>query len=273
MGIDFLDEGGAPAWDALGADDVVLLPAFGVPVDTMSRLRTAGCIVVDTTCGSVLNVWKNVERYAKDGFTSLIHGTWNHEETRATSSRALLHPGGRYIVVRDMDEAGAVAAHIESGGDREAFRRRFAHAASEGFDPETDLERLGCANQTTMLATESLAIAERVRQALIKRHGAAEAALRFRAFDTICSATQERQDALYALLDAQKLDVLLVIGGYNSSNTTHLLEIGLARGVPTFHILEAACLEGPDACATSRSTPNGRAWPRTGWPTARLRSA
>jgi 4-hydroxy-3-methylbut-2-enyl diphosphate reductase len=222
-----------------------LLPAFGVPIDTMGRLRAAGCIVVDTTCGSVLNVWKNVERYAKDGFTSLIHGTWNHEETRATSSRALLHPGGRFIVVRDMDEAGAVAAHIESGGDREAFWRRFAHAASKAFDPHRDLERLGCANQTTMLATESLAIAERVRQALVKRHGAAEAALRFRAFDTICSATQERQDALYALLDAQKLDVLLVIGGYNSSNTTHLLEIGLARGIPTFHILEADCLEGP----------------------------
>jgi 4-hydroxy-3-methylbut-2-enyl diphosphate reductase len=243
MGIRFLD-GEDGAIDALGADDVVILPAFGVPVTTMTRLREAGSIVVDTTCGSVLNVWKNVERYAKDGFTSLIHGTWNHEETRATASRTQLHPGGHYIVVRDMGEAEIVAAHIERFGDAAALRARFASATSDGFDPDRHLERLGCANQTTMLSRESLAIAERVRQALIRRHGEDGAAERFRAFDTICSATQERQDALEALLAAHGLDVLLVIGGYNSSNTSHLLEIGLAHGVPTFHIQDASRIDG-----------------------------
>jgi 4-hydroxy-3-methylbut-2-enyl diphosphate reductase len=242
MGIRFLDQAGESAFEALGSDDVVLLPAFGVTVPTMERLRSAGCVVVDTTCGSVLNVWKNVERYAKDGFTSLIHGTWNHEETRATSSRALLHPGGQYVVVRDMAEAEVVAEFIERGGDPQAIRKRFQHAVSPGFDAGSHLERLGCANQTTMLSSESLAIAERVRRAMVARHGAAEAASRFRAFDTICSATQERQDALVALVDSTPLHVLLVVGGYNSSNTSHLLEIGVEHGVPAFHVQDASCI-------------------------------
>ena len=236
--LDGSDEGASFA--ALQPDDVVLLPAFGVPVATLGLLREAGCIVVDTTCGSVLNVWKNVERYAKDGFTALIHGTWDHEETRATASRALLHPEGRYLVVLNMDEARTVAEYIERGGDADAFRERFANAISPGFDPDVHLDKLGCANQTTMLSGESLAIAERLRQALVARFGPDATEMRFRAFDTICSATQERQDALHAMLAQHRLDVLLVIGGYNSSNTTHLLEIGLAQGVPTFHIQDAS---------------------------------
>ena len=245
MGIRFLDGvDGSTSFEALRPDDVVLLPAFGVPVATMGVLREAGCIVVDTTCGSVLNVWKNVETYAKDGFTALIHGKWDHEETRATSSRALLHPEGRYLVVLNLDEARLVAEHIEHGGDSAAFRERFARAISPGFDPDVDLYRLGCANQTTMLSGESLAIAERLRLALVARFGAEAAGTRFRAFDTICSATQERQDALYAMLAAHRLDALLVIGGYNSSNTMHLLEIGLAQGVPTFHIQDASSIAG-----------------------------
>jgi 4-hydroxy-3-methylbut-2-enyl diphosphate reductase len=248
MGIRFLDgQDDGASYGALTEDDVVLLPAFGVPTGTMDRLRAIGCIVVDTTCGSVLNVWKNVERYAKDGFTSLIHGTWSHEETRATSSRALLHPEGRYVVVRDMDEAELVARHAESGGRAAEIATRLAPALSPGFDPDRHLERIGCANQTTMLAGESLAIAERMRRAFVARWGEAGAAERFRAFDTICSATQERQDALEALLAGTPLDLLLVIGGYNSSNTTHLLEIGLVRGVPTFHVFESGCLESADA--------------------------
>jgi 4-hydroxy-3-methylbut-2-enyl diphosphate reductase len=248
LGIRFLD-GSDPgaSLEQLQADDVVLLPAFGVPVATMERLRGAGCIVVDTTCGSVLNVWKNVERYAKDGFTALIHGRFDHEETRATSSRALLHPNGHFLVVLNMDEAEAAAAYIERGGDPAVFRRRFGPALSPGFDPDLHLMRLGCANQTTMLAGESLAIADRLRRALVVRFGEEEAARRFRAFDTICSATQERQDALKAMLSSHRLDVLLVIGGYNSSNTTHLLEIGLASGVPTYHIQDASCIAGAEA--------------------------
>ena len=245
LGIRFLDgSDGSASMAALRPDDVVLLPAFGVPVATMGALREAGCIIVDTTCGSVLNVWKNVERYAKEGFTALIHGTWDHEETRATSSRALLHPGGQYLVVLNMDEAAVVAEYVEHGGDAAAFRERFARAISPGFDPDVHLFRLGCANQTTMLSGESLAIASRLRLALVARFGTDATANRFRAFDTICSATQERQDALYAMLAAHRLDVLLVIGGYNSSNTTHLLEIGLAHGVPTFHIQDASGIAG-----------------------------
>ncbi len=245
LGIRVLDgSDGSASMAALRPDDVVLLPAFGVPVETMGALREAGCIVVDTTCGSVLNVWKNVERYAKEGFTALIHGKWNHEETRATSSRALLHPGGRYLVVLNMDEARIVAEFIEHGGDAAAFRERFSRAISPGFDPDVDLYRLGCANQTTMLSGESLAIAEHLRQALVARFGAEAAETRFQAFDTICSATQERQDALYAMLAAHRLDVLLVIGGYHSSNTAHLLQIGLAHGVPTFHIQDASGIAG-----------------------------
>jgi 4-hydroxy-3-methylbut-2-enyl diphosphate reductase len=247
MGIRFLDgsDDGA-GFPVLRPDDVVLLPAFGVTVPTMSLLREAGCIVVDTTCGSVLNVWKNVERYAKLGFTALIHGRFDHEETRATSSRALLHPGGHHLVVLNMDEARVAADYIENGGDADAFRARFAHAISPGFDPDVHLMRLGCANQTTMLSGESLAIAERLRRALVARFGADEAARRFLAFDTICSATQERQDALHALLAGRRLDALLVIGGYNSSNTSHLLEIGLERGVATFHIQDASRIAAAD---------------------------
>jgi 4-hydroxy-3-methylbut-2-enyl diphosphate reductase len=253
LDIRFLDGSDPTAsFAALTPEDVVLLPAFGVPVATMGLLREAGCIVVDTTCGSVLNVWKNVERYAKEGFTALIHGRFDHEETRATSSRALLHAGGHFLVVLNMEEARVAAEYVEHGGSPAAFRARFAHAISPGFDPDVQLMRLGCANQTTMLSAESLAIAERMRQALVLRFGADESALRFRAFDTICSATQERQDALVALLDARRCDVLLVIGGYNSSNTTHLLEIGLEKGVPTFHIQDASCIGSADAIRHQR---------------------
>ena len=260
MGIRFLDgrDDGA-AYETLTEDDVVLLPAFGVPTGTMERLRSIGCIVVDTTCGSVLNVWKNVERYAKDGFTSLIHGTWNHEETRATSSRA-----GRYVVVRSMDEAELVARHVEAGGRAAEILSRLARAVSQGFDPDVHLERIGCANQTTMLSGESLAIAERMRRAFVARWGEDGAAERFRAFDTICSATQERQDALEALLAATPLDLLLVIGGYNSSNTTHLLEIGLAKGLPTFHISESGCLESAQVLRHQPLHTRAEA-SRTGW--------
>jgi 4-hydroxy-3-methylbut-2-enyl diphosphate reductase len=244
MGIAFLDGGGAGdvRMGDLSATDVVILPAFGVPLGEMEVLRSSGAVLVDTTCGSVLNVWKNVENYARDGFTALIHGKFEHEETRATSSRALKHPAGRYLVVRDLDETGLVCDYIEQGGNAGTFLRRFAAAVSPGFDPDRDLGRVGCANQTTMLSSESLAIAGRVRAAMAARWGEDEAARRFRAFDTICSATQERQDALFSLLNEVSLDLLIVIGGYNSSNTTHLVEIAAGK-IPAYHIRFAGCLE------------------------------
>jgi 4-hydroxy-3-methylbut-2-enyl diphosphate reductase len=203
-------------------------------------------VVVDTTCGSVLNVWKNVERYAKEGFTSLVHGKFSHEETRATVSRVLLTPGGHYLVVFDMAEAEIVADYVRGRGNRAEFLRRFAPAASPGFDPDRDLRRIGVANQTTMLSSESLAIARLIGAAIAERDGAPSALpapglggtpAGFRSFDTICSATQDRQDALAALI-GERPDLLVVIGGYNSSNTGHLLEMAAGK-MPAFHI------EGP----------------------------
>jgi 4-hydroxy-3-methylbut-2-en-1-yl diphosphate reductase len=174
---------------------VVILPAFGVTIAMLQDLSARGCTMVDTTCGSVLNVWKNVKRYAQDGFTAIIHGKYWHEETEATASQALQYPNGRYLVVYDHDEADFVCDYIRHGGDRTAFVERFRQAASEGFDPDTDLSHIGLANQTTMLSSESLEIGEKFRAAMRDRYGEAELATRYRAFDTICSATQDRQDA------------------------------------------------------------------------------
>jgi 4-hydroxy-3-methylbut-2-enyl diphosphate reductase len=227
--------------DRLGPDDVVILPAFGVTVGDMTRLSNQGCTLVDTTCGSVLNVWKNVVRYAQDGYTAIIHGKVKHEETRATASQALKYPKGRYLVVLDREEAEAVCDFIRHGGDREAFLARFGAAASPGFEPDQDLQRIGCANQTTMLMSESLEIGEMFRHAIADRYGQDAVAAHFRAFDTICSATQERQDAVLQLLSDHRLDLMLVIGGYNSSNTCNLARI-CAERVPTYHIADPECL-------------------------------
>lgn len=224
----------------LTPDDVVLMPAFGVKYSDFQRLRDLGCVLVDTTCGSVLNVWKRVERYAKDGFTSLVHGKDYHEETKATVSQATKH-GGRYLVVRHMGEAEVVCRFIETGDNADEMEGMFRHKVSDGFEFPRDLERIGVANQTTMLANESLAIAKRIGEALSTRYGAACLDEHFRSFDTICSATQERQDAVLELIE-EPLDVMVVIGGYNSSNTNHLAKICAARRT-TYHIGDASCIE------------------------------
>jgi len=219
-------------------DDVVILPAFGVTIQDFETLRELGCIMVDTTCGSVLNVWKRVEKYARDGFTSLIHGKHYHEETRATASQVQKYPEGRYLVVRDMAEATLVCDYIEGNWNREAFLEKFAaDRASPGFDPDLHLKSIGVANQTTMLARESLAIGEEVGKAMARAHGAAYRETNFRTFDTICSATQDRQDAVDELLQ-EPLDLMLVVGGYNSSNTLSLAAICAAR-VTTYHVEDA----------------------------------
>jgi 4-hydroxy-3-methylbut-2-enyl diphosphate reductase len=225
------------------ARDVVILPAFGVPVRELQHLRTKGCVLVDTTCGSVLNVWKNVHRYARDGFTSVIHGKHYHEETKATASQALTHPGGHYLCVRDRPEAQLVCDFVRGTLEATALLERFREAASPGFDPDRDLQRIGLANQTTMLMTESLEIQEMLRRAMAERWGEAALAERFRAFDTICSATQDRQDAVLKMLAEGGLDLMVVIGGYNSSNTQALARI-CAERLPTFHISGADRIEG-----------------------------
>jgi 4-hydroxy-3-methylbut-2-enyl diphosphate reductase len=243
-GIRFLSDPGE-SWDRLGKDDVVILPAFGVTVADMAHLVDQGCTLVDTTCGSVLNVWKNVVRYAQDGFTAIIHGKVKHEETRATASQALKYPNGRYLIVLDRHEAQVVCDFIQGGGNRNAFLARFADAVSPGFDPDLHLQRVGCANQTTMLMSESLEIGEMIGTAMRERYGDANLGTHFRAFDTICSATQERQDAITALLNEHTLDLMLVVGGYNSSNTCNLARI-CAERVRTFHIADPDCLVSAD---------------------------
>jgi len=244
MGITFLRHGPGCEFDFSGvtADDVVLLPAFGVTIHDFQRLRALGCVVVDTTCGSVLNVWKRVESYARDGFTAIIHGKYWHEETRATASQVMKYPEGRYLVLLNMDEAKLVMDFVEQGGDPAPLVERFGKAASPGFDFTRHLERVGFANQTTMLAGESLAIAAAFREAVARRHGAGAAAQQVRSFDTICSATQERQDAVLKLLE-EPLDLMLVVGGYNSSNTTHLAALAASLGVRTYHLEDASGID------------------------------
>ena len=223
-------------------DDVVMLPAFGVTVADFVTLRERGCVMVDTTCGSVLNVWKRVEGYARDGFTALIHGKYYHEETRATASQVMKHPGGQYLIVRDMDEVRIVCDFLEGKRSAAEISEKFApHAASPEFDPDRDLKRIGVANQTTMLASESLAIAAETRAAMARGKGEEYAAANFRTFDTICSATQDRQDAVKELL-LDPPDIMLVVGGYNSSNTISLTAL-CADKVQTYHIEDAACLD------------------------------
>jgi 4-hydroxy-3-methylbut-2-enyl diphosphate reductase len=244
MGIVILPDGKDPVtrYAEIGRGDVVILPAFGIPVPDMAHLGDKGCVLVDTTCGSVLNVWKMVHRCARDGYTVIIHGKSYHEETRATASQALTHPGGHYLCVRDPNEAEIVCGFLRGTVAADDVRARFAAASSPGFDPARDLERIGLANQTTMLSTESLEIQEMLRAAMRDRCGEDALAHRFRAFDTICSATQDRQDAVRAMLDAGDLDLMVVIGGYNSSNTQALAGM-CAPQVPTFHIDGPACLE------------------------------
>lgn len=222
-------------------DDVVILPAFGVTAAEMDHLRAKRCVLVDTTCGSVLNVWKKVQRCARDGFTVVIHGKHYHEETRATASQAQMY-NGKYLCLRDVSEAEIVCRFLRGEASSETLMGHFRDAASPDFDPLRDLQRIGLANQTTMLMTESMAIQELLRAAMRERYGDAALAYRFSAFDTICSATQDRQDAVMAMLAAGDLDVMVVIGGYNSSNTQALAQMCASR-LPTYHIDAPGCIE------------------------------
>jgi 4-hydroxy-3-methylbut-2-enyl diphosphate reductase len=244
MGITILAhrEDGEFDFSHLTPEDVVIMPAFGVTIRDFQRLRAIGCVLVDTTCGSVLNVWKRVESYARDGFTAVIHGKHYHEETKATASQVMKYPEGRYLVVFDMAEARMICDFIEGRGTVAELEAKFRQAVSPGFDFERDLTRVGIANQTTMLSGESLAIADEVRKSIIRRYGPEASSDHFRSFDTICSATQERQDAILALLQ-EPLDVMVVVGGYNSSNTCHLAALVQQHGVTAYHIEDAAAVD------------------------------
>ncbi|MCL6433785.1 MAG: 4-hydroxy-3-methylbut-2-enyl diphosphate reductase [Leptolyngbyaceae cyanobacterium HOT.MB2.61] len=218
--------------------DVVILPAFGASVQEMQLLNDRGCTIVDTTCPWVAKVWNTVEKHKKISYTSIIHGKYRHEETIATSSFA-----GTYLIVLNMQEAEYVADYILNGGDRDAFMTRFRHACSEGFDPDRDLERIGIANQTTMLKGETEQIGKLFEHTMMRKYGPDQLNQHFLSFNTICDATQERQDAMFKLVD-EPLDLMIVIGGYNSSNTTHLQEIAIERNIPSYHI-DSASRIGP----------------------------
>jgi 4-hydroxy-3-methylbut-2-enyl diphosphate reductase len=222
----------------LKKDDVVIIPAFGTEVATRAKLEAKGCRFVDTTCGDVMSVWKRVRQYSRDQVTSIIHGKAWHEETRATSSQT---GSGHYLVVFTLAETDYVCNYILNGGDKQEFLEKFKGAYSPGFDPDKHLEAIGVANQTTMLRGETEEVQRRLKRAMEQKFGVANVDQHFRFFDTICGATQDRQDALSKLLE-EPLDLLLVIGGYNSSNTSHLAEMGEAK-LPTFFIKNAAMME------------------------------
>jgi 4-hydroxy-3-methylbut-2-enyl diphosphate reductase len=231
MEVGFIEvENGEKNFSVVGSGDVVILPAFGASVQEMQLLNDRGCNIVDTTCPWVSKVWNTVEKHKRVDFTSIIHGKYNHEETIATSSFA-----DKYLVVLNLEQAQYVCDYILQGGDRDEFMARFGKACSAGFDPDTDLDRLGVANQTTMLKSETEEIGKLFERTMMQKFGPQNLNQHFLSFNTICDATQERQDAMFQLVD-EPLDLMVVIGGYNSSNTTHLQEIAVERHIPSFHI-------------------------------------
>ena len=237
MGIKQLKETrGVYDLDGLTAEDVVIVPAFGAEVKVLERLKEIGCHQVDTTCGDVRSVWKRVKQYRNQGTTSIIHGKAWHEETKATVSQAISENGGtHYLVVFTLAETDAVCDYIRHGGSKDEFLRKFEGAYSPGFDPDLHLVSVGVANQTTMMKNETEEVQHRFEQAMADRYGRESLEQHFRKADTICGATQERQDALSEMLGREKMNLLLVVGGYNSSNTSHLAEMGEAV-LPTYFI-------------------------------------
>ncbi len=236
-------------FSGVAPDDVVILPAFGASVQEMKLLAERGVQIVDTTCPWVAKVWNAVDNQARKAHTSIIHGKYSHEETVATASFA-----GTYLIVRDLEEARYVCDYILNGGDAGAFLARFKNAVSPGFDPDADLDRVGLANQTTMLRDETTAIGKLLEATQMRRWGPADLASHYMVMDTICDATQERQDAVHALVaNGEKAgaatpadsppDMVLVVGGFNSSNTSHLQEIPEGRGVPSFWVDGARCVD------------------------------
>ncbi|NET00751.1 MAG: 4-hydroxy-3-methylbut-2-enyl diphosphate reductase [Sphaerospermopsis sp. SIO1G2] len=210
--------------------DVVILPAFGASVQEMQILHDRGCKIVDTTCPWVSKVWNTVEKHKKGEYTSIIHGKYKHEETVATSSFA-----GKYLIVLNLQEAEYVSNYILHGGNREEFLTKFAKACSSGFDPDQDLDKVGIANQTTMLKGDTEKIGKLFEKTMMQKYGPAELNQHFQSFNTICDATQERQDAMLELVE-EKVNLMIVIGGFNSSNTTQLQQIAFDKNIPSYHI-------------------------------------
>ncbi|EED92462.1 predicted protein [Thalassiosira pseudonana CCMP1335] len=252
MNVQFIEKLGEGKKDfsKIGEGDVVILPAFGASFEEMTLMNNKNVEVVDTTCPWVSKVWNTVDQHQRKGLTSVIHGKYGHEETVATVSFC-----EDYICVKDIKEAEMVADYIINGGDKEKFLKYFEKAVSKGFDPDTMLDKVGLANQTTMYKKETRAIGQLMQKAMMKKFGPVNAKDHYLEFDTICDATQERQDAISDLVensDELGLDFILVVGGWDSSNTAHLLEIPEKAGVRSFHINKSECI-GADNTITHRT--------------------
>jgi 4-hydroxy-3-methylbut-2-enyl diphosphate reductase len=249
-------------FEAVGKEDVAIIPAFSAEVEDIERLKAIGCTIIDTTCPWVLKPHLRTGRNIEAGFTTVIHATLGHDETNATCS-LILSKGGKYLVVRDLEEAGLLADYLEGRATAQALLARLGEGASPGFDPDRNLERVALINQTTMLASESREIGRRIEAALRAGRGEEAVAGSFRDFDTICNATQENQDAMVDLVERQDLDLVLVVGGFNSSNTKNLARIPEQKGIPTYHIEDAHDLD-PDRIrhqpAAKREVMETRGW-------------
>jgi len=234
MGINFVpaEEDGTKDWSNVKEGDVVILPAFGASLQEMQLLDEKGCRIVDTTCPWVSKVWNAVDAHRKKDMTSVIHGKWKHEESVATASMA-----DDYVIVLNMEEAKYVSNYILNGGDKQEFLAKFKNAMSEGFDPDVHLKKVGIANQTTMYKDETAAIAKLFERTMMKKYGPQKVNDHFMSMDTICDATQERQDAVQLMLEKKdEIDLFLVVGGWDSSNTAHLLEIIEMNGKTGYHV-------------------------------------
>jgi 4-hydroxy-3-methylbut-2-enyl diphosphate reductase len=222
-------------WDELRSDDIVIIPAFGTTLETEARLRSIGIdpLKHNTTCPFVEKVWKRSAQLGEKDHTVVIHGKAAHEETRATFSHTAA--GAPAVIIKDMEEARLLGDIILGTEPVERFAAVFGSRCTPGFDPVRDLQRIGVVNQTTMLATETQAIADHLRQVMVRKYGDGDIKAHFAdTRDTLCYATNDNQDATHELLRAQA-DLALVVGGYNSSNTSHLVEL-LEERFPTYFI-------------------------------------
>jgi len=229
-------------WDELTKNDVVLIPAFGTTVAIEQKINALGLQTekYNTTCPFVEKVWKQSEKLGKTNHTIIIHGKHKHEETRATFSHS--YQNAPSIIIKDMNDATFIAKVILGEIPAADFYEKFKGRLSDGFDVAQHFEKIGVVNQTTMLATETQAIADYFKQVMLQKYGEATITNHFAdTRDTLCYATNDNQQATYALLE-EPADFAIVVGGYNSSNTSHIVEL-CEEKLPTYFISSANEIE------------------------------